>query len=121
MYKVLITLAIVFVISSFTSTIHAQRRSQEPTLASPKLSLTLEKRYIIKEILKDMKIEQEPAKVLTVGDRIPDNIRLYPIPNDVAQRVPQIKTHRFFIAGRKIVSVDPGDNKIAEIIGLGSD
>jgi len=116
-----ITVAIVLMISCIILNIRAETPAQELTTAPPKLNLTLEQRYIIKEIIKDMKIERAPAKVLTVGDQIPHNIRLQPIPSDVAQKAPQIKTHKFFVAGKQIIIVDPRDNKVSEIIGLGSD
>ena len=116
-----ITVAIVLMISCITPNIRAETLAQEFTTAPPKLNLTLEQRYIIKEIIKDMKIERAPAKVLTVGDQIPHNIRLQPIPSDVAQKAPQIKTHKFFVAGKQIIIVNPRDNKVAEIISLGSD
>jgi hypothetical protein len=41
------------------------------------------------------------------------------MPTDVAAKVPQVKTHRFFIAGEQIVIVDPKDNKVADVIKLG--
>src|SRR5262249_47944477 len=116
-----ITVAIVLMISCISSNIRAETPAQELTAAPPKLNLTLEQRYIIKEIIKDIKIERAPAKVLTVGDQMPHNIRLQPIPSDVVRKAPQIKTHKFFIAGKQIIIVDPRDNKVAEIISLGSD
>jgi Protein of unknown function (DUF1236) len=94
------------------------RHAQDPLVTFPKLNLTLEQRYIVKEIIKDMKIEPAPAKVQAVGDQVPDNIRLQPIPSDVAQKAPQIRTYRFFVTDKQIVIVDPKDNKVAEIIKL---
>jgi hypothetical protein len=118
MRKVLITTASVLMLSCITSNIHAQTTAQDPLVTLPKLNLTLEQRYIVKEIVKDMKIEPAPAKVQTVGDQVPDNIRLQPIPSDVAQKAPQIRTYRFFVTDKQIVIVDPKDNKVAEIIKL---
>ena len=116
MHKVLITAAIL--LSCISLNIHAQTVAQQQPAASPKINLTLEQRYIIKEIVKDMKVNPIPAKDLAVGDQIPDNIRLQPMPSEIAQKAPQIKAHRFFVAGKQIVIVDPKDNKIAEIIKL---
>jgi hypothetical protein len=118
MRKVLITTASVLMLSCITSNIHAQTTAQDPLVTLPKLNLTLEQRYIVKEIIKDMKIEPAPAKVQAVGDQVPDNIRLQPIPSDVAQKAPQIRTYRFFVTDKQIVIVDPKDNKVAEIIKL---
>ena len=94
MRKVLITTAIVLMLSCITSNIHAQTTAQDPLVTLPKLNLTLEQRYIVKEIIKDMKIEPAPAKVQAVGDQVPDNIRLQPIPSDVAQKASRVDEHK---------------------------
>jgi hypothetical protein len=126
MRKAPITAALVLMLMlappCINSSIHAQAPSQEPAATSPTLNLTLEQRHIIKEIIKDMKTEPAPADVrAAVGDQIPQNINLQQMPSDVAQKVPQVKTHRFFVAAGQIVIVDPKDNKVAEVIKLGSD
>jgi len=39
---------------------------------------------------------------------------LNPMPAEVANKVPQVKSHVFFIADGKIVIVDPKENKIVD-------
>jgi len=39
----------------------------------------------------------------------------------VAQKVPQVKSHRFFLTAQQIVIVDPKDNKVADVIKLAED
>jgi hypothetical protein len=126
MRKAPITAALVLILmlalSCISSSMHAQSPSQEPAAISPKLNLTLEQRHVIREIIKDMKTEPAAGEVqAAVGDQIPQNINLRPMPSDVAQKVPQVKTHRFFVAGGQIVIVDPKDNMVAEVIKLGAD
>jgi hypothetical protein len=122
MRKAPITAALVLILSCISSSMHAQTPSQEPAAVSPKLNLTLEQRHVIREIIKDMKTESAPVEVqAAVGDQIPQNINLQPMPSDVAQKVPQVKTHRFFVAGGRILIVDPKDNMVAEVIKLGAD
>jgi hypothetical protein len=90
--------------------------------SAPRLNLTLEQRHVIKEIIKDMKIEPAPPEVrAAVGDQIPQDINLQPMPSDVTQKVPQVKAHRFFVARQQIIIVDPKDNRVAEVIMLGAD
>jgi hypothetical protein len=92
------------------------RRELPPT---PKLNLTLEQRHTIKEFIKDEKGEVATPKVqATVGDPIPVGVNPRPMPPDVAQKVPQVKSHRFFVTADAIVIVDPKDNKVAEVIKL---
>ena len=84
------------------------------------VSLTMEQRHIIKEIIvKDMKIAapQAQAKLPTgVGDTIPAGIVLQPMPVEVAAKVPQLKSHSFLVKDDKVIIIDPKDNKVAALI-----
>ena len=65
-------------------------------------------------------MNREPlsAPAPAVGEPIAQNIRLQPMPDAVAQKVPQVKAHKFFVANGEIVIVDPKDNTVAERIKL---
>ena len=56
-----------------------------------------------------------------IGEPIPPGVNLRPMPNDVSQKVPRVKSHRFFLTAQQIVIVDPKDNKGADVIKLGTD
>jgi Protein of unknown function (DUF1236) len=99
----------------------AQTPALQPVLPGPKLNLTLEQRHVIKELIKDKKPESNSDVHAAMGDTIAQSIELYPMPSEVAEKVPQVKTHRFFIADGEIVIVDPKDNKVADIIKLAGD
>src|SRR5262249_37073209 len=76
-----------------------------------------EQRHTIKEFVKDMKADATDVQA-TVGEPVPPGINPRPMPSDVGQRVPQVKTHRFFLTAQQIVIVDPKDNKVADVIKL---
>ena len=99
----------------------AQTPAQEPVLPGPKLNLTLEQRHTIRELIKDAKPQSSGEVHAGVGDTIPENVDLQPMPSQVAEKVPQVKSHRFFIADELIVIVDPKDKKVADIIKLSAD
>jgi hypothetical protein len=82
------------------------------------IQLTAEQDHVIKEIvLKDMRVEQAPRNTeVKIGDKVPPNIELQTFPPLVAEKVPQIKTHKFFVTGDRIVIVNAQDNIIADII-----
>ena len=104
---------------------------QEQVTTGPKLNLTLEQRFTIREIIKDKKVREiikdkkdgaAPADVqAAVGEPVPPGVTLQPMPSDVAQKVPQVKAHRYFLTAQQIVIVDPKDNKVAEVIKLTAD
>jgi hypothetical protein len=92
----------------------------EPARVSPRLNLTLEQRHMIKEIIKDVKAKSSSAEFQpTIGEPVPAGIDLQPMPPEVAQKVPQIKSHVFFLIADQFVIVDPKDSKVAEVIKLG--
>ena len=84
--------------------------------AAAKLNLTMEQRYIIKEIIKDKKIPDASAPEMNVGDRVPQSVALQPMPPEIAAKVSQVKSHRFFLSDGKIIIVAPNDDRVIEVI-----
>jgi hypothetical protein len=99
----------------------AQPPALQPVLPAPKLNLTLEQRHVIRELIKDAKPQSSGNPHPAIGDTVAQNVDLKPMPEEVAQKVPQVKTHRYFVADGQIVIVDPKDNKVADLIKLESD
>lgn len=79
------------------------------------LNLSIEQRHIIRELVSELKVPPADAKV-SAGDVVPQGIELRPIPPLLGQKVPQIKSHRFFVTGKQIVLVEPREDRVAEII-----
>ena len=97
-----------------------RERQELPT--APKLNLTLEQRHTIREFIKDLTPQAADANVQAgIGDAVPQGVSPQPMPADVGRKVPQVKSHRFFIAGQQIVLVDPSSNKVADVIKLQED
>jgi len=95
------------------------RQPEDVLTPARKLNLTLEQRHTIREFVKDMKADADDVKT-EIGDPVPQGITPRPMPTDVAQKVPQVKSHRFFLTAQQIVIVDPKDNKVADVIKLGT-
>jgi Protein of unknown function (DUF1236) len=111
--------AVLFASSSWT----VQVQGQSPTTpaiapAARTINLTAEQEFIIREILlKDLNVAKaKPDAPETIGDAVPENIELHPIPPDVAAKVPQVKSHEFFVKDDKIILVSPSDRRIADVI-----
>ena len=122
-----ITIALALMLSCIGTIAHSQTAPQqtppqEELAPVPKLNLTMEHRHTIKEFLKDMKADATSADVqAAVGEAVPPSVSARPMPTDVAQKVPQVKAHRFFLTAQQIVIVDPKDNKVVDVIKLGAD
>ena len=120
MHKAWITAAMALMLSLVAAAAPAQIAPQQPqdVLApAPKLNLTLEQRHTIRELVKDMKVDAADMKA-EIGEPIPQGMTPRPMPSEVAQKVPQVKSHRFILTEQQIVIVDPKDNKIADVIKL---
>ena len=84
---------------------------------TPTVNLTVEQRHMIKELLKEFKVEPiSTAAPTTIGETVPERVTVQPIPVEVAQRVPQVRSHSYYIKDEHIVLVDPKDRKIADVI-----
>jgi hypothetical protein len=82
-----------------------------------KINITLEQRHVIKEIIKDLNISPALQSAdTTVGATVPPTINLTPMPQGVSEKVPQVKSHMFFLKDGKVVIVDPKENKIVDAI-----
>ncbi len=96
--------------------------SPQQEAPTSRLNLTMEQRHTIREQIKDLKIEPTKTSVhFSRGDAVPPNVALRPIPVELGQKVPQIRTHSFVLAEDQIAIVDPKDNKVAEVIELKQD
>ena len=123
MHKAWIAAALGLMLSLVDAAAPAQVAPQQPgdVLApAAKLNLTLEQRHTIRELVKDMKADAADVKA-EVGDQVPQGITPRPMPSEVAQKVPQVKSHRFILTAEQIVIVDPKDNKVADVIKLAAE
>jgi hypothetical protein len=88
--------------------------------AARTINLTQEQRFIIKEIvLKDLNVAKARADAPeTIGDAVPQNIDLHAMPPELAAKVPQGRSHSFFVKqdNNAIVLVSPNDRRVADVI-----
>ena len=123
MHKAWIAAALALMLSLGSAAAPAQIAPQQPqdVLApAPKLNLTLEQRHTIRELVKDMKTDTADVKA-EIGEPIPQGITPRPMPSEVGQKVPQVKSHRFILTEQQILIVDPKDNKVADVIKLAAE
>jgi hypothetical protein len=100
------------------SALMAQAQKDAPIVSSERtINLTEENRYVIREIvLKDPNVRKEQGAQAAIGDPLPPGVATQPFPADVAQKIPALRSHRFFVTGQEVVIVDPRSNKVADIV-----
>jgi hypothetical protein len=97
---------------------HAQQTpNPEVPAATRTVNLTLEQRHVIRELVKELKVEsaKDDLKV-AAGDEIPGKLALQPVPPLIGQKVPSIKSHRLYVTQSQILIVDPQDQKVVDVI-----
>ena len=88
------------------------------TVPSRSIKITAEQGYVIKEnVVKAPATsgQGDNAKV-AIGDKAPSGSSLQEFPQIVVEKVPAVKSHKFFVSNGQVVVVDPKDNTIADII-----
>ena len=87
------------------------------------INLNQEQRFVIKENVKDLglpKARKDAPEI--IGDPMPQNIELHALPAQVATKVPQARSHSFYIkeGDNAVVLVSPNDRRVADVILLAS-
>jgi hypothetical protein len=89
-----------------------------PAAATPRVKLTLEQEHVIKELVKELKLDPATVTAKEVGDALAPGAPLHDMPAGVARKAPQVKAHRFVYTAERILIVDPKDNRVSEVIEL---
>jgi hypothetical protein len=117
-----------FVVSCFSILLnfapsHAALAQEQETPAIAPLprtvNLTQEQRFIIKENVKDLPLPKAPSSAPeTIGDIVPEDIKLYSLPPLAAKKVAQARSHLFFVkeGNNAIILVSPNDRRVADVI-----
>ena len=113
-------LSIGVTVSSPHELVRAEELNEPAIPPEPRtINLTQEQRFTIKENVKDLGLPKARKDAPeTVGDSVPQNIELHPLPPEVATKVPQARSHSFFIkeSDNAIVLVSPNDRRVADVI-----
>jgi hypothetical protein len=102
-----------------SSTVIAQTQPAAPSLAPlPRLTLTAQDEYVVREnLLKDKNVPRQGSGPDTIGEVVPQNITLQPLPPEIMQKVPKARAHDFFVKDDDtVVLVSPSDRRVADVI-----
>jgi hypothetical protein len=84
----------------------------------PRLTLTARDEYVIREnLLTDSSQPRQGSAPDTIGDVVPQNIKLYPLPPHVVQKVPKAQTYQFLVKDdNTVILVSSSDRRVADVI-----
>ncbi|HET9414108.1 MAG TPA: DUF1236 domain-containing protein [Pseudolabrys sp.] len=79
------------------------------------LGLTpVQRRTIYRTIVRERVAPAEPTVEYRIGARLPDSVRLYSIPQEVAVEVPTIRSYKYMVVNNRVVLVDPATSLVVE-------
>jgi Protein of unknown function (DUF1236) len=78
--------------------------------------LTYQQRRLIRHDLFTSESESVPLESVLIGERLPADISLLPIPEDVIGQIPTISQYRYVVTGNDVVLVTPDTRKVVDII-----
>ena len=94
--------------------------TQEPVdlrtvVTTEPLQLTpVQRRTIYRTIVRERVVPAEPTVEYRIGARVPDSIRLYSVPREVAVEVPEIRSYKYIVVNNRVVLVDPATSQVVE-------
>lgn len=101
---------------------HAQvapnKGQTQPVPTTPSINLSMDNRHVLKEnLLKTTTVKPEAMEVdLEPGKKVPPMVKLHSFPREIARKIPQIKSHEFFISDDAIVVVQTQQRIIVEVV-----
>ena len=111
------TMLLAVALSLAAAGVSAQAPPNDPVLVAPKISLSLEQRNTIRELVKEVDVASaSPEAPMAIGETVPKEVSLHPLPALVGEKVSKVKNHLFFRKGSELAIVDPKDNQIVDVI-----
>jgi hypothetical protein len=94
-----------------------QNRTTTGQGAAGSAKLTTEQRTKISSVIKSQKVESVRVNVsVSVGTRIPADVRLHPLPQQVIVIYPEWRGYDYILVGDQIVIVNPRTHEIVAIV-----
>ena len=103
--------------SQSTQSTTEQNRTTTGQGAAGSAKLTTEQRTKISSVIKSQKVESVRLNVsVSVGTRIPADVRLHPLPQEVIVIYPEWRGYDYILVGDQIVIVNPRTHEIVAIV-----
>lgn len=80
-------------------------------------NLTTEQRTRITSVIKQQKVEKANVNIsISVGTRVPDTVRYYPLPAEVVTIYPRWRGFNYILVGSNILVIDPATREIVAVL-----
>jgi len=93
---------------------HEPVESRTVVTTEPLQLTPVQRRTIYRTIVRERVVPAEPTVEYRIGARVPDSIRLYSVPREVAVEVPEIRSYKYIVVNNRVVLVDPATSQVVE-------
>jgi Protein of unknown function (DUF1236) len=101
--------------SAQTTVITREPVESRTVVTTEPLQLTpVQRRTVYRTIVRDRVVPAEPTIEYRVGARVPDRVRLYSVPQEVAVEVPAIRSYKYMVVNNRVVLVDPVTSQVVD-------
>jgi hypothetical protein len=101
--------------SAQTTIITREPVESRTVVTTEPLELTpVQRRTIYRTIVRERVVPAEPTVEYRLGARVPDSVRLYSVPQEVAVEVPAIRAYKYMVVNNRVVLVDPATSQVVE-------
>ncbi len=101
--------------SAQTTIITREPVESRTVVTTEPLELTpVQRQTIYRTIVRERVAPAEPTIEYRVGARVPDSVRLYSVPQEVAVEVPAIRSYKYIVVNNRLVLVDPATTQVVE-------
>ena len=101
--------------SAQTTIITREPAESRTVVTTEPLELTpVQRRTIYRTIVRERVAPAEPTIEYRGGARLPDSVRLYSVPQEVAVEVPAIRSYKYMVVNNRVVLVDPATSQVVE-------
>jgi uncharacterized protein DUF1236 len=103
------------VASAQTTVITREPVESRTVVTTEPLQLTpVQRRTIYRTIVHERVSPARPTVEYRVGTRVPENVQLYAVPQDVAVEVPAIRSYKYMVVNDRVVLIDPATSEVVE-------
>ena len=101
--------------SAQTTIITREPVESRTVVTTEPLELTpVQRQTIYRTIVRERVAPAAPTVEYRVGARVPDSVRLYSVPQEVAVEVPAIRSYKYMVVNNRVVLVDPATSQVVE-------
>ena len=99
--------------SAQTTVITREPVETRTVVTTEPLQLTpVQRRTIYRTIVRERVAPARPTVEYRVGTRVPESVRLYSVPQEVAVEVPAIRSYKYMVVNDRVVLIDPATSEV---------